>query len=53
VINSLPTFRREQCSVFSPLTRRNESAETVREHMQMILDGIVLLVPPEKGYTGM
>jgi tetratricopeptide (TPR) repeat protein len=41
--SSLPRIDSQVCTVFSPLSKRNESSETIRHHIEMMREGKVLL----------
>jgi tetratricopeptide (TPR) repeat protein len=41
--SSLPRIGSQVCTVFSPLSKRNESSETIRHHIEMMREGKVLL----------
>ena len=47
-LQSLPQLGSETCTVFSVLTKRNETASTIRQHIRDIRDGRVLL-PGHRG----
>lgn len=40
---SLPMIRSQVCTVFSTLTKRNESPDTIRRHIELIRSGEILL----------
>jgi len=43
VLHSLPRIGNQNCTVFSTLSKRNESSNTIRRHIELIREGKVLL----------
>jgi len=43
VLHSLPRIGNQDCTVFSTLSKRNESSNTIRRHIELIREGKVLL----------
>jgi tetratricopeptide (TPR) repeat protein len=42
--SSLPTIDSQVCTVFSPLSKRNESSDTICHHIELIRKGDILLI---------
>lgn len=48
LLDSLPKIDSQPCTVFSPLSKRNETSDTIRKHIELIRKGKVLLKPGEE-----
>lgn len=47
LLDSLPKIDSQPCTVFSPLSKRNENSDIIRKHIELIGEGRVLLKPGE------